>query len=339
MTPASTWIRQSSGSNERILSSRSSARTTPPSRYRSAGEPGAAAARDDRDVALVAPREHGGDLLGARRHHHRVGAARQRVRCPSGTGRAFPREPNRRTRGGGPRSREELHDPLGDLLAARPPGRSGRRSRRSRRGSAPGISSAIALRHARREDRVGVAEQDERGPSHVREGLAHLEHLGARRMVGLGRHVLREHEHAGLRLGRRERRVVGRDDLVGSSAGHVTGSAAPPEVGAGAAHELAEPQPRLARRAARVDARVQDDEPRRCAPGARPRAASRSARPSPARRPSRREFELARRIARSTRSAVVRVPAASVGLSDRPKPSSRARRRARRRVSAGIILR
>ena len=41
--------------------------------------PGPAAARDDRHVALVAPREHGGDLLGAPRQHDRVGPAGQRA--------------------------------------------------------------------------------------------------------------------------------------------------------------------------------------------------------------------------------------------------------------------
>ena len=44
-------------------------------RDRAAGEPGPAAACRQRHVVLVAPAHQGGDLLGARGEHHRVGRA------------------------------------------------------------------------------------------------------------------------------------------------------------------------------------------------------------------------------------------------------------------------
>ena len=46
-------------------------------RHRAAGEPGAAAARDDRDVVGVAPCDDGGHLIRARGQRDRVGASAQ----------------------------------------------------------------------------------------------------------------------------------------------------------------------------------------------------------------------------------------------------------------------
>ena len=75
-SPASTQIRHRSGSKARTRVIRSRPRTTPPSRGTApAAKPGAAPARHDRHLVLVAPGDDAGDLLGRRRQRDRVGAA------------------------------------------------------------------------------------------------------------------------------------------------------------------------------------------------------------------------------------------------------------------------
>ena len=79
-TPASTGSARAAGRTSARASSRSSASTTPPDRHRAAGVAGAAAARHDRHVVLVAPGDDRRDLLRARRQHDRVGAPAQAAR-------------------------------------------------------------------------------------------------------------------------------------------------------------------------------------------------------------------------------------------------------------------
>jgi hypothetical protein len=76
LRPASTQVRQRSGSNERTRVRRSRETTTPPSkRNRPCGEAGPAPAGDDCNTALVAPRDDLGYVLDGLRQDHGVGAA------------------------------------------------------------------------------------------------------------------------------------------------------------------------------------------------------------------------------------------------------------------------
>ena len=97
------------------------------------------------------------------------------------------------------------------------------------------------------------------------------------------------------------------------------------------AHDGAEAQPRVARRPAAADAGVEDDEPRRRAPGARRRSAARSGRPSRARRASGPSGRAPRRAARSSRrggrTSTSRCPSAcrsGRSRSGRARPCARA---------------
>src|SRR5512146_2272315 len=68
VTPASTWMRHSRGSNWRTRFIRSKPITTPPTTGI------APPARRERDVLLVAPAHHRRDLFGGGRKHDRVGS-------------------------------------------------------------------------------------------------------------------------------------------------------------------------------------------------------------------------------------------------------------------------
>ena len=119
------------------------------------------------------------------------------------------------------------------------------------------------LRGARREDRVGVREEDERGLLPAAELLAHGQVRRRVRMLGRDRDEVGEREDARLRLGHGPRRAVGLLDLVahrlhGRDAHELAGD----QVGADAAEEVAEAQPLVRRRPAAADAGVHDHEPR-----------------------------------------------------------------------------
>ena len=119
------------------------------------------------------------------------------------------------------------------------------------------------LRGARREDRVGVGEEDERGLLPAAELLAHGQVRRRVRVLGRDRDEIGEGEDARLRLGHRPRRAVGLLDLVahrlhGRDADELAGD----QVGADAADEVAEAQPLVGRRPAAADAGVHDHEPR-----------------------------------------------------------------------------
>ena len=82
-------------------------------------------------------------------------------------------------------------------------------------------------------------------------------------MVDLGRNELGEGQNAGLRLRRRERRVVGLDDLVVELAdGGDPDQLARYEVRSDPSHQRPKAKPLLRRCASRADAGVQDHEPR-----------------------------------------------------------------------------
>ena len=80
MTPASTSIRQSSGSIERTRPQPLEPEHDAAERDGAAREAGAAAARRDRDVVLVAPGDDLGDLVGGPRQHDRVRVPAQAAR-------------------------------------------------------------------------------------------------------------------------------------------------------------------------------------------------------------------------------------------------------------------
>ena len=104
-----------------------------------------------------------------------------------------------------------------------PPAGSDPRRRRSRPGRRPGCVTPCAP--PRPVEKIG-SESEKRtsaGFSQLLERGAHLHHLRRARVVDLGRDELREREHAGLRLRRRERRVVAVDHVVGEL-GHGTRS-------------------------------------------------------------------------------------------------------------------
>ena len=119
------------------------------------------------------------------------------------------------------------------------------------------------FRGARREDRVGIREEDERGLLPAPELLPHGLVRRHVRMVGRDRDEVGEREDARLRLGHRPRRAVGVLDLVahrlhGRDAHELAGD----QVCADAADEVAEAQPLVGRRPAAADAGVHDHEPR-----------------------------------------------------------------------------
>ena len=129
-------------------------------------------------------------------------------------------------------------------------------------GPAPGIRVRHALGRGRREDRVGVGEEDERRALPPFERSSYLHHLRGARMVDLGRDELGKREHAGLRLRRRERGVVALDDLVrklcdGRDPDELAGN----EVGTDPADEVTESQPLLRRSPARPNSGIEDHEP------------------------------------------------------------------------------
>ncbi len=161
--------------------------------------------------------------------------------------------------------------------------------------------------------------------------------FAARGVLELGRDELRERQDSGLRLGRREGRVVRLDDVVGEL-GHgrdpdeLTGD----EIGADAADELAKAEPLLRGRAAGADPRVQDDEARDAIGPLDGEPAARSARPSPGRRRSSRAGRARRRSARSIRSGSRRSsPRSGSACRSARSRSSRARRREPRPRSSG----
>ena len=118
------------------------------------------------------------------------------------------------------------------------------------------------FRGARREDRIGIREEDERRLLPAAELFPHgLVHRQVR-MVGRDRDEVGEREDARLRLGYRPRRAVGRLDLVahrlhGRDAHELAGD----QVCADAAEEVAEAQPLVGRRPSAADAGVHDHEP------------------------------------------------------------------------------
>ena len=117
------------------------------------------------------------------------------------------------------------------------------------------------LGRTRREDRVGVGEEDERRPVPLRQLLPDGE-MGRRvGMVGRDRHQLREGEDARLRLGHRPRRAVRLDDLVAHRLhGRDLDEAAGDHLRAEPPHPIAEAEPLVRRRPAAADAGVHDHE-------------------------------------------------------------------------------
>ena len=101
-----------------------------------------------------------------------------------------------------------------------------------------------ALGMGRREDAVGVGEQDERRLLPVRQAVVHLEHRRRGRVVELRRDELGESESPGLCLADGERRVVAADRVLveRGDAGDLH-QAAGREVGPDLTHELAEAEP------------------------------------------------------------------------------------------------
>ena len=197
--------------------------------------------------------------------------------------------------------------------------RSARSARRSPRPCPPGGSAPAPghdlggerARDVRRhplgvrggEDAVGVGEEDERRLLPAGERVADLEHRGGGRVVGLGRDELREGERARLRLAHRERRVVAADGVVVEVRdARDLHEPARGEVRTDLAHERAEAEPRLRRRAD-ADAGVEDHEPRDAIRVRRPRSAARSARPSRGRRSSALGGRARGRAARSSERA------------------------------------
>ena len=321
-TPASTWIRQSSGSNDRTLIEPVEREHDPSVRDGARRRARPAAARDDRHLPLVAPREHRGHLLGRSREDDRI--------CPPGRPREVgqvlggqrPRAPTRRTRAGGRRSSEELHDPRCDLLAGvlldevagvldelrrqrtgNPAARSPRRPRAGRSG------------RSRRTGRAPASPTSPAPPGSP--SAARCSGAPARSAPAPGRRARPPSTPAPgtarRRRRRRRRRVRARQRVRISRPGL--------EVPSGRPHDLAEPKPRLARRTAAADAGVQDHEPGN--PLGLLDREPQPDRPAPVlddhRQPA--QVELLDQPRRSTRSAGrTCTSSASVGLSERPKP-------------------
>ena len=117
---------------------------------------------------------------------------------------------------------------------------------------APGMWAAI--RSAARGEKIGSESENRTsaGRSQWSSFSRTSSVCGQVGMVGLGRHELREGEDAGFRLGDRPRRVVGVDDLVARVGwtAEIWTSCPGTISGADPAHECAEPEPLLGRRAA-----------------------------------------------------------------------------------------
>ena len=156
------------------------------------------------------PRPSRGSTTASARPGSRVKSVRYSAGSPSSTDSPNSRRRSAITRGT-PRSARRPP-------RRRPPGRSGRRSRRAPRAARRGSTRAIASATSGAKIGSESPNRTSAGFSHERQRLADRHQRRGVRMLRLGRHLLGERERARLRLGRRERRVVGRDDLVGESA-------------------------------------------------------------------------------------------------------------------------
>ena len=189
-------------------------------------------------------------------------------------------------------------------------------------GPAPGMREAMCS--AAVVEKIG-SESEKRtsaGFSQRSRAGAHLEHLLRVRVVHLGRDVLGEREHSGLRLRCREGRVVALDHFI-----RELGQTGDPhelsgdDVRPDPAHEVAEAEPLRRRSAAGADPGVEDHEARHSF-----RVLDRESqadRAAPVLDDDRRlaRDRAPRRAARSRRSGSRRSsPRMRVGLSERPKP-------------------